>query len=1126
VRTVSSAYAAAVANLNRIPVYTAEIEGDDTIYSTHPLVDYTSEILADLPSLYLRLNESSGTSAADSSGNGLTGTLFNTPTLGVAGGLTGCSSTAMTLAAASFEYITVADNALLDPGDTFTIKIRVKFTTLPGGGAFYDLVDKGTNGYRVTVNGSGTVFLVKGGGSTICSNASPQNMTTGVWYEIAITKAGSVFHVYINGVESTTSFGNQTIAGTATNLNIGRNSGATSYLNGTIQELALYPTALSPSRILAHYQAGLALHDLTGVLDCMNAPVGFAAKVEPDRGRSWIGSAVLNLRDKSTYDAEVLSDSPAFYLGDAPKAGATWPDLGDNNLDATLVATPVLGNGGPLQGIPNLCVTLDGSTQYINRADDAALDPGDTFTLEIWAYPTSVSSNRTLLSKDTGGYYLALQGGQILLNKYGTGDIVLSTSAAAASTWSHIVCTKSGPAVKTYLNGVDVTGVITNQTIAATASALRIGTTNAGSSWFVGSLARPAIYPTALSAERVLAHYNSGKYNIGTRGAITRMVTGTIGNKTVAVKQGFIGLQYEEFDDMPGGVIADFGRDRSLTAYDLKVQEPQSLVNREIFQCGTTILDADITDTDTSLTIPAGGADFFLSAGFIQIDEEKIYYDPSASTSLSGLLRGQLGTTAAAHTAGAVITEVLKIGPAHPITILDYTYQAIDKRGLSIASAMLDRAAITAASIATGDISMMFLVTEAVNAKDWIEQEILSKIGCYAVTRNGKLSIVQYDAPDPLDSVATLTHDNIAKNGQGLPALSWQGNFGTTINSIVFQYDYDPLTGTFKTTSEPYEDAASIAAYGLYRVTIQSKGMRSPLFRRSDDFDRANSNSLGTDWTESEDAVGRIKIASNQLWMGSTAASGDGDGIAYRNDTVDSSVDIYSPNQCSELTFKASTNSGYSGPAVALFGAYNSCFGYAAIYDKGNSLMYLKSYFALVNLETAGPLAGADVVAPVACTLVDGDRVGIRISGIGETSLGYLSVMVNDVAIMSASSVTWYAGASPGVVVNCADGHDAQWENWRGGDDVGNVGAMLTDISGRILARYSSGGVPSVNGRLLLQNSILEAGDIVKLTTPVLPDKSTRTLGITDALFEVTSCEPQPDAGEMDVELLQTGWNL
>jgi hypothetical protein len=75
----------------------------------------------------------------------------------------------------------------------------------------------------------------------------------------------------------------------------------------------------------------------------------------------------------------------------------------------------------------------------------------------------------------------------------------------------------------------------------------------------------------------------------------------------------------------------------------------------------TSTLSADITDTATSLQIAS--ATNFAATGLIKIDDEVIAYDSrtpgGAFPGITGTItRGSNGTTAAAHSAGATVTDV------------------------------------------------------------------------------------------------------------------------------------------------------------------------------------------------------------------------------------------------------------------------------------------------------------------------------------------------------------------------------------------------------------------------------------------------------------------------------------
>ena len=72
----------------------------------------------------------------------------------------------------------------------------------------------------------------------------------------------------------------------------------------------------------------------------------------------------------------------------------------------------------------------------------------------------------------------------------------------------HVVVTKSGPAVHLYIDGVDVTGKVSNRTIADTSGTLSIGA--GAASTFRGVIDEAAVYNYALSPDQVARHYAAG----------------------------------------------------------------------------------------------------------------------------------------------------------------------------------------------------------------------------------------------------------------------------------------------------------------------------------------------------------------------------------------------------------------------------------------------------------------------------------------------------------------------------------------------------------------------------------------------------------------------------------------
>jgi hypothetical protein len=73
------------------------------------------------------------------------------------------------------------------------------------------------------------------------------------------------------------------------------------------------------------------------------------------------------------------------------------------------------------------------------------------------------------------------------------------------------VATKSGSSYKVYIDGIDRTFALTNQTLVNTASALILGAKGGTSEFLAAIIDEAAIYNTVLSAATVADHYQSGK---------------------------------------------------------------------------------------------------------------------------------------------------------------------------------------------------------------------------------------------------------------------------------------------------------------------------------------------------------------------------------------------------------------------------------------------------------------------------------------------------------------------------------------------------------------------------------------------------------------------------------------
>lgn len=219
-------------------------------------VAYANAVLADSPVAYWRLGESSGTSAADASGNANTGTYAGGVTLAQAGALAaepdGTSDTAASFDGAS-GMVSASDAALPSGNGDRTLEAWV-YPTGAGGGAAA-IVEYGTTfgtDFMAYMNGSRKVVISDTSGTGDITSTATLALNT--WAHLALVKSGNGETLYVNGVlDATGSKARNTVLGS---FNIGGRSGQSWWFPGRIDEVAVYATALSAARVAVHYGAG------------------------------------------------------------------------------------------------------------------------------------------------------------------------------------------------------------------------------------------------------------------------------------------------------------------------------------------------------------------------------------------------------------------------------------------------------------------------------------------------------------------------------------------------------------------------------------------------------------------------------------------------------------------------------------------------------------------------------------------------------------------------------------------------------------------------------------------------------------------------------------------------------
>ncbi|KKM17709.1 hypothetical protein LCGC14_1673060, partial [marine sediment metagenome] len=118
------------------------------------------------------------------------------------------------------------------------------------------IVSKGAGAYELRFSSTNKLTLNRGNVAAIVSSTS--TITDTDWHHVVATKTGATSLLYIDGVDVTDTVTDSTMVNTGTAFHIGRRVTASdSFFDGSLDEVAVYPSVLTPAQILAHYNAGI-----------------------------------------------------------------------------------------------------------------------------------------------------------------------------------------------------------------------------------------------------------------------------------------------------------------------------------------------------------------------------------------------------------------------------------------------------------------------------------------------------------------------------------------------------------------------------------------------------------------------------------------------------------------------------------------------------------------------------------------------------------------------------------------------------------------------------------------------------------------------------------------------------
>ena len=349
-----------------------------------PSDTYGAAVYQSSPEIYWRLDDATGTAADDSSVNGAPGVYAGGVTKGVTSPVSGATGTAVTFNGSNG---TVGSSQSYVNPSTYSEELWFSTTTTRGG----KLIGFGNRQSGNSTSHDRDVYMLNSGQLVFGVNATPVTLTTpaayndGKWHHLVATQGNAGMRLYVDGqlVGSNTTTTAQNYTGY---WRVGGDAGVTStsaYLAGTIDEVAVYSTALTPAQVRAHYRASAAAVNALPVAafasSCTNLGCSFDGSASADADGSIAGYA-WDFGDGATGTVAATSHTYT-AAGTYPVVLTVTDDLG-----ATSSVTHTVTVAPPPNVLPT--AAFSSSASYLHAAFDAngSSDPDGSIASYAWDF--------------------------------------------------------------------------------------------------------------------------------------------------------------------------------------------------------------------------------------------------------------------------------------------------------------------------------------------------------------------------------------------------------------------------------------------------------------------------------------------------------------------------------------------------------------------------------------------------------------------------------------------------------------------------------------------------------------------------------------------------------------------
>jgi len=384
-----------------------------------------------------KLDEGSGSTVADASGNGHAGTFDAGPTW-----TSGAISNAVQFSI--YKRVYVAPWSAFNVTNSISVAVWIRLTnTWEGVAGDTDVVrnDFYYKGWELTYNDLRQVgfrMTAVNGNSIVSGRLMPTNL----WTHIAATFDGTTAKLYMNGMLI------NSVVWTGVRV-ASTNAVAFGQLPGALDDVRVYTQALTEAEVVQVYAAGDT--DLDRLADVDEA--GYSA------------STLLADTDGDGFDdgVEVMAGSDPNNAGSTPNVtgnlagwwklnetnGTSAADSSGNSNTGTLLNGPTWATGLMAGGLD-----YDGTNDGVRVSNNTSLGIRTNVTLSGWIFSRGTNGEQTVTEK-SGAYYLNLRDGLARFYFFGMSPAGYHETSIPLVTgvWTHVAATYNGTNAVVYVNG-------------------------------------------------------------------------------------------------------------------------------------------------------------------------------------------------------------------------------------------------------------------------------------------------------------------------------------------------------------------------------------------------------------------------------------------------------------------------------------------------------------------------------------------------------------------------------------------------------------------------------------------------------------------------------------------------